>query len=579
VIARHRDDEPASAMPVDGARPRAFLPPALQAGGRAWGLAVQLFAVRSARNWGIGDFTDLAELVGRAAEARASAIGLNPLHALFPEEPERTSPYSPSSRDALNVLYIDAEAIADFAECESAGILRHSPDFEQTLARLRAAPFVDYAGVAAAKLQMFELLYRHFRDRHLSAQDESGRAFRAFQAAAGPALRRFATFHALREHFGSAAPDRIAWHRWPQPFQRAESAEVAAFARDHAERIEFFEYLQWQAEQQLRRCAECAREAGMPIGLYIDIAVGVDGDSAEAWALQDYLVDGWYVGAPPDAWNLKGQNWGIPPPHPQRMRDTACAAFRGTLRANMRFAGAVRIDHILGFMRLFWIPADASPADGAYVRYPLDDLLAVTALESQRARCLIIGEDLGTVPEGLREKLHEAALLSYRLLYFERDETGGFCAPQAWPDQALVAVTTHDLPTLSGYWHGSDIAVKARLGLYPSQERERRDREAREADRRLLVAALRREGLEAELEGTAPVESVYRFLARTPGKLLMVQIEDLLGVPEQMNMPGTVQEYPNWRRKLPLELTALFSDPTVRRTLAAIDAERRAASG
>jgi (1->4)-alpha-D-glucan 1-alpha-D-glucosylmutase len=570
------DDGPAIAeRPLIVAPPRAFLPPTLQRGGRLWGLAVQLFAVRSARNWGIGDFTDLAELVDRAAAAGASAMGLNPLHALFPEEPERASPYSPSSRDFLNILYIDPEAVADFAECKAARDLRQSPEIEQALVALRAAIFVDYAGVAAAKLRIFDLLYRHFRERHLAPEDERGRAFRRFQTNAGPALRRFATFHALREHFAATSPERMAWRRWPEPFRAAHSIEVATFARDNELRIEFFEYLQWQAELQLRLCAERARDAGMPIGLYIDIAVGVDADSADAWALQEYLVDHWTVGAPPDEWNLKGQNWGIPPPHPRRMRQTAYAAFRQTLRANMRFAGAIRVDHILGFMRLFWIPAGANPADGAYVRYPLADMLALTALESQRNRCLIIGEDLGTVPEGLRDKLRDGGLLSYRLLYFEREENGAFCAPPAWPDQALVAVTTHDLPTFPGYWDGTDIELKAHLDLYPSAERERRDRETRQTDRRQLVAALQAEGLDADVNGAAPVESIYRYLARTPGELLMVQPEDLLGVREQMNLPGTVDEYPNWRRKLPLDLAALFVDPGVARTLAAINAEGR----
>jgi (1->4)-alpha-D-glucan 1-alpha-D-glucosylmutase len=567
---------PLAERPLIVAPPRAFLPPALRAGHRLWGLAVQLFAVRSARNWGIGDFTDLAELVDRAAAAGAGAIGLNPLHALFPEEPERASPYSPSSRDFLNILYIDPEVVPDFAECEAAHALRQSPQFEQKLVELRAAAFVDYTGVAAAKLQMFDLLYRYFRERHLSPEDERGQAFRQFQADAGIALRCFATFHALRHHFAASSPEKTAWRQWPEPFQRAASVEVASFARENAVRIEFIEYLQWQAELQLRHCAERARNVGMPIGLYIDIAVGVDADSADAWALQDYFVDSWNVGAPPDEWNLRGQNWGIPPPHPRRMRETAYAAFRQTLRANMRFAGAIRIDHILGFMRLFWIPAGARPADGAYVRYPLPDLLAVTALESERNRCLIIGEDLGTVPEGLRDKLRDGGLLSYRLLYFEREENGAFCTPRAWPDQSLVAVTTHDLPTLPGYWDGTDIELKARLDLYPSAERERRDREMRQTDRQQLVAALRCEGLEADPDGSAPVESVYRYLARTPGELLMVQLEDLLGMREQMNLPGTVEEYPNWRRKLPIDVAALFAEPGVASILAAINAEGRA---
>jgi (1->4)-alpha-D-glucan 1-alpha-D-glucosylmutase len=568
VLAVYCGDIAVASCPVIVAPAQAFLPPFLQDGGRLWGLATQLFGLRSARNWGIGDFTDLAELAEAAAAHGAAAIGLTPLHALFPDQPERCSPYSPSSRCFLNVLYLDPEAMPEFETCEAARALRNAPAFQAELARLRSTALVDYPAVAACKLRVFELLHRHFRERHLAQEDERAAAFRAFQDAGGDRLRLFATFEALHRHF------KAPWHDWPEPFRDPTSPAVTAFAAEHAEHVTYFEYLQWQAECQLLQCQQRARDAGMPIGIYLDIAVGVDRDSAEAWWSQDYLVDGWSIGAPPDNWNLKGQSWGAPPPNAIRMRETAYAALRECLHANMRAAGAVRIDHILGFMRLFWVPEAASAADGAYVRYPLEDMLGIVTLESRRHRCLVIGEDLGTVPEGLREALLDAAILSYRLLYFEQHD-GGFCRPRDWPQQALVAASTHDLSTLPAFWRGDDLELRARLDLYPSPDVSASERQRRIIDRERLVAALAEESLPAMVDGDTPIESIYRFLARTPSHLLMVQPEDLLGVVEPLNVPGTTQEYPNWRRKLPLDVADLFADARITRVAEAINVEGR----
>jgi (1->4)-alpha-D-glucan 1-alpha-D-glucosylmutase len=557
-----------AACPVIVAPAQAFLPPLLQDGGRLWGLATQLFALRSARNWGIGDFTDLAELAEQAAAHGVAAIGLTPLHALFPDDPDRCSPYSPNSRCFLNVLYLDPEAMPDFAACEAAQALRDDPAFKAELERLRSMALVDYPAVAACKLRVFDLLYRHFRDRHLAREDERAATFRAFQDAGGKRLRQFATFEALRAHF------RAPWHTWPEPFCDPDSPAVTTFAADHAERIAYVEYLQWQAQRQLLQCQQRARDCGMPIGIYLDIAVGVDRDSAEAWWSQDYLVDGWSIGAPPDNWNLKGQRWGAPPPNALRMRETAYAALRECLQANMRASGAVRIDHILGFMRLFWVPEAASAADGAYVHYPLEELLGIVTMESQGHRCLVIGEDLGTVPDGLREALLDAGILSYRLLYFEQED-GDFRTSRDWPQQALVAPSTHDLPTLPSFWCGADLDLRARLDLYPSPEIAASERQRWRSDRERLVAALTEEGLPASIDGDAPIESIYRFLARTPSHLLMVQPEDLLGVVDPLNVPGTTNEYPNWRRKLPIDVAGLFADAKVARVAEAINTEGR----
>jgi (1->4)-alpha-D-glucan 1-alpha-D-glucosylmutase len=553
---------------------QAYLPPLLKSGGRVWGLATQLFALRSDRNWGIGDFTDLAELIRHAAAEGIAAIGLTPLHALFFDEPNRCSPYSPSSRSFLNVLYIDPEATREFARCEAAQALRADPEFDRELSRLRSSPHVDYGGVAGCKRRMFDLLYRHFREQHLRRADDYAAAFDRFRQERGKRLRQFATFEALREHFAAEGAS-VSWPSWPESFRDPASPAVADFVARHAERVAFFEYLQWHAHRQLRECQQTALSAGMPIGVYLDIAVGVDRDSAEAWWSQDYLVGGWSIGAPPDNWNLKGQSWGAPPPNATRMRETAYAAIRECLDANMRHAGAIRIDHILGFMRMFWVPEAATAADGAYIRYPLQELLSILALESRRHRCLVIGEDLGTVPDGLHDAMQAAAILSYRLLYFEHAQDGSFRKPADWPQQALAAPSTHDLSTLPAWWRGTDLELRSRLDLYPSPDVAEAERQRRQIDRTRLAEALVAEGLSASPDGDAPVEAIYRFLGRTPSYLLMVQPEDLLGEFEPQNVPGTTSEYPNWRRKLPLSATELLADTTVARVVEAINVEGR----
>lgn len=554
---------------------QAFVPPVLRDGARLWGLATQLFALRSPRNWGMGDFTDLADLIRHAAPQGVAAIGLTPLHALFPDQPDRCSPYSPNSRCFLNVLHIDAEAMPEFAACEGARSLCADPAFKSELDQLRSATLAEYAGVAACKMRMFALLFAHFRERHLAQDDAYAADFRRFQQCGGERLRKFATFEVLRTHFARTKEAGASWHTWPPAFRDPNSAAVGDFAARNADEVTFHEYLQWHAHRQLAGCQAQARKADMPIGIYLDIAVGADRDSAEAWWSQDYLVGGWSIGAPPDNWNLKGQSWGAPPPNASRMRETAYASIRECLQANMRAAGAVRIDHILGFMRLFWVPEAAGAADGAYVRYPLDDLLAIVNLESEAHRCLVIGEDLGTVPDGLREALLSAGILSYRLLYFEHETDGSFRKPKDWPRQALAAASTHDLSTLPAYWRGTDLDLRSRLDLYPSEEVAEAERNRRAADKENLVAALADENLPAELDGDAPVDSVYRFLARTSSCLLMVQPEDLLGITEPQNVPGTTVEYPNWRRKLPLSAAEFFANETVARVVDAINAEGR----
>lgn len=551
---------------------------------RIWGAAAQLYGVRSARNWGIGDFTDLATLIGQWGARGAGIVGVNPLHALFAHAPRRASPYSPSSRLFRNTLYIDVEAVAEFRECTEARALVLSSGFKATLAALRAAPLVDYTGVAAAKRPVLEMLYRHFRKHHLAAGGARAEAFRAYVAAGGKALARHALFEALQENFHRDDAAVWGWPVWPEPYRDPQAPGVACFAADHAERVEFHAYLQWQAELQFAAAGESTRAAGLAIGMYADLAVSVDRGGAEAWANQDLYALGASLGAPPDAFNMKGQDWGLPPMIPGRLRDAAYAPFLATLRANMRHAGALRIDHVMGLARLFWIPAGGQPADGAYVHYPLDDLLGLLALESHRHRCLVIGEDLGTVPDYVREALSANAILSYRVLIFEREATGDFKPPAAYPAQALVTASTHDLPTLAGWWAGADVELRAEQGLLPSETDRAAQAQGRAQDRARLLAALARARLlppgtsadpAAHPELDPPLaRAMQMYLARTPARLHVVQLEDVIGVREQANLPGTTDSHPNWRRKLPLPLEHWPIDERFNALATAIAGER-----
>jgi (1->4)-alpha-D-glucan 1-alpha-D-glucosylmutase len=557
------DGQALASMALAIAPSRCHQPDALQRGARAWGLSVQLYSVRSQRNWGIGDFTDLARVVEIAAGLGADAVGLNPLHALFPDQPERSSPYSPSSRLFLDVLYLDVEALPEFAECDEVRGIVQGETFQTRLAALRRSELVNYPGVARAKLDMLARLYVHFRARHVAGRTDHAREFEAFAAERGEALRQFALFHALESHFRSENARSRGPVEWPDDYRDPSSGAVVAFARAHEVEVDYHAWLQWHCERQLARSAARARELGMAIGLYLDLAVSVAPDGADAWRWRDSFALGVGVGAPPDDFSPKGQDWGLPPFDPSRLREDAYGPFRETLAANMRHAGALRIDHVMSLMRLYWVPAGSSPADGAYVHYPLADLAGLLALESVANRCLVIGEDLGTVPDEVRAVMARLAILSYRLLYFEQDDEGRFKPPSAYPADALVAATTHDLPTLAGWWVAHDLALRDRLNLFPTAALRTRQIAARPRERVELLAALAREGLLPESAADAArvppmsvelATAIEVYLSRTPAKLVMVQPEDVFGQREQANLPGTTHEHPNWCRKLDVPL-------------------------
>lgn len=556
-------------------------PPADPERGRPWGIALQLYGVRSARNWGIGDLGDLARAAALCGDLGADLIAINPLHALYFDAPERTSPYSPSGRCFANPLYLDVEAIADFSACADAVAMVAAPDFQLELNRLRTEELVDYVAVAKLKRAVLTVIYAHFRDRHLANDTARASQFRAFQRAAGAALRRHAVFEVLHETFG----DR----EWPARFRDPDSIAVAEFAHAHGSDIEFHEYLQWLLREQLGKAGDAARASGMRIGLYGDLAVGSDAFGSDVWSTPQAFARNISIGAPADDFNLQGQVWGLPPWLPDHLVDSAYVNYIAALRANMRANGALRIDHVIGLQRLFWVPDGMHAVDGAYVRYPVHDLLAILALESVRAGCVIIGEDLGTVSDEMRGALHDYGLLSYRIVYFSKHWHGdhSFLAPGEYPPQSLVTVSTHDLPTFTGFWTGHDLDMREMLDLFPDAQTRDRLRHERELDRNRLLAALAEANLHPETiteAGTGrPTEefvaAVHRYAARAQSAVMMVQMEDVLGEIEQANVPGTVAEQPNWRRRLHVPLEQWTRHELLQELARELATERRTDAG
>jgi (1->4)-alpha-D-glucan 1-alpha-D-glucosylmutase len=549
---------------------------------RLWGPAIQLYTLRSDRNWGIGDFTDLAGFAAGAAALGADVVGLNPLHALFPSEPALCGPYSPASRNFLNVLYIDPEAIPEFGSCDEARRLVSAPEFQRRLEALRAANFVDYVAVASCKMETLRLLYIEFET---SASKSRRREFDLFVKKGGEELEKLALFYTAQEHFLGAGLVG-GWPAWPAGWHDPDGPAAQALLGAEPGAMRFHCWLQWVAAEQLAAAHRRACEAGMAIGLYMDLAVGSNGGGAETWADQALYATGATVGAPPDPLALQGQDWGIPPMLPDELRERGYEPFVRLLRANMSQGGALRIDHVMCLLRLWWVPRGRPSAEGSYVYYPLDDLMAIVALESQRNRCLVIGEDLGTVPPQIPLAMREHGVYSYRVLFFEKDGER-LRRPAEYPVDALVTVTTHDLPPLASFWEGSDIELRQQLGLYPDPGMADAARQERARDREAILAALAAEGLlppGIETGERAPARmteslagAIQLFLALSPAALMVVQPDDWLLMNTPVNVPGTDREYPNWARKLDASWPALLARDSVRRLAVGIARARREA--
>ncbi len=543
---------------------RVALPPGLD---RAWGWMVQLYALRSSSSWGVGDYADLRTVVDRTAADGGGVVLVNPLHAESPVLPINPSPYSPSSRRFRSPLWLRLEDVPEHDAADD--------DLRARIAALR--PPTDPERVPrdpawTAKVAALELLWPLRREGALAE----------FRRGLGQPLEDFALFCALAERHG------VPWQDWPEPLRRPDGPGIAGARVDLADRIAFWCWLQMLVDEQLAAVAAAA--AGMPLGVVHDLAVGVDAGGADAWALQDALALGTTVGAPPDSFNQKGQDWGLPPWRPDRLRELGFAPYRELVRGVLQHAGGVRIDHVMGLFRLWWVPAGAGPADGTYVSYDADAMLGVLALEAVRAGAVVVGEDLGTVEDRVRSALDEAGVLGSAVLWFERDEQdGSFLPPQRWRASAMASVTTHDLPTAAGFLAEEQVRVRAELGQLgvPAEQERERVREEREA----LLAMLVREGLLAGSgagsgpEGGPPEEVVlamHAALAASPCRVVLAAFGDAVGDLRQPNLPGTVDEYPNWRLPVadgqgrPLGLEELLAHPGVARLADLLDEGTRA---
>jgi 4-alpha-glucanotransferase len=534
---------------------RCWVPASMNEGRRLWGVSAQLYLLRSEANWGIGDFGELRSFVEGLAKSGADVVGLNPLHAMFLDNPEHASPYSPASRLFLNVLYIDVSAAPDFADCKDAMRLIESPEFQKKLQKCRSSELVDYTHITELKLPVLRLLFRHWN----SSASVDRNSFETFRQQRGEALERSGVFHALRQKFASQDPPLRDWRLWPEEYRRPDSPEVAAFAIEHRDEVTFMAWMEWVADLQLASAATAAK--AMEIGLYRDMAVGADIAGVETWANQSAIVSGAHVGAPPDIFNPAGQDWGLPPFSPRALQEEGYRGFIELIRANMRYAGALRIDHVMALQHLYWVPESRSPREGAYVSYPIEDLVGILALESHRNRCMVVGEDLGTVPDGFRERMANANILSYRVLFFEQNaKTGAFRKPEAYPKLSVAVASNHDLPTIRAWWEGSDISLRERLQLFPDPHGADKQQTQRARDRSQLLRALRQQGLLGKNEEPSPdalVPLVHAFLARSCSFLALAQVDDIAGEIDPVNLPGSL-DYPNWRRRLSVTIAELF---------------------
>lgn len=572
VGAPHR--EPVSArLRLIVAPERAWLPPALERGERRAGLSISLYGLRSERNWGCGDFTDLERLAVWVSRSVGGAfILLNPLHAIHNRQPFNTSPYLPNSIFYRNFIYLDVERIEDFAASSWARALRASPRVDEEIRALREAPYVEYERVARLKRVFLKLAFRRFL-RDLAAGSDRAAEFRRFVESEGELLDRYAVYCALDEGMRRRNPEVWTWRQWPAEFQSPDSRAVRCFAARHWRSVLFHKYVQWQIARQLERAQQVAQQAGMSIGLMHDLALATDQFGSDLWAHRAFFVSGCRVGAPPDDFSPNGQDWAFPPPDSERHYEDGYRLFQEMVRRVARGGGALRIDHVMRFFRLYWIPEGATPAQGTYVRDRHEDLLRILALESVRNRLVLVGEDLGTVEPEVRQTLARFGILGYRVFYFEKNAHGDFLRPDEYPRQALVSSTTHDLPTLAGFWSGRDIEARRRAGVLPGEESYRRALEQRRQEKQKILELLhalklvpdhtpRRAEQIPELTGELH-NAIIGLLAMTPCLLLAINQEDLTKDPDQQNLPGTTAQYPNWRHKMRYSLEELENSPQV----------------
>lgn len=549
--------------------------PEIEQGKKLWGPSVQLYCVKSRNNWGVGDFTDLSLLIEKVAERGADFVGLNPIHALYPGNADACSPYSPSSRRWLNVIYIDVQAVTGFKEDKVTQELFNSDEFQSQLRAAREAEHIDYGSVMDMKIRAMKPLYDYFVANELATQSPLAVQFSEFKKTGGESLKQLATFDAIQEHFktqGRYIGDNWGWPVWPEEFQDYGSEAVQRFIETHAELVDFYAYLQFVALLQLEQADAVSKAKGMAMGTYRDLAVGVSEGSTEIWAHKDLYCENASVGAPPDILGPLGQNWGLPPMDPVKLYQQGYQPIIDLFRSNMHACGALRIDHVMALLRLWWVPKGESADAGTYVYYPVDDLLAILALESHLNECTIIGEDLGTVPADIVGKLQENGIHSYKVFLFEQAEDGGYYSPLHYKEQAMATITTHDMPTLIGFWHCKDLEIGQDIGLYRGEELVKSLYADRLNQKQAILDSLHghdsipeQVGRDANFVGMTQDLNfgMQVHMAKGTSALLSLQLEDWLQMDMPVNIPGTSEEYPNWRRKLSTDLEDIFEKPEI----------------
>ena len=580
------DDDVLGSMRLIIAPSSCFKPKVLNAGEKVWGLSVQLYCLRSDHNWGIGDFSDLSFLVEKLAKQGAQFVGLNPIHALYPANADACSPYGPSSRRWLNFIYIDVTTLDGYQQDSTQAVV-NDVSFQQQLQKVRAADWVDYQLVTKLKLDALEKVFEYQNSQYLSKNTKLNKVFKAFVDDGGDSLQTLAVYDALQESLAAQQKPFSGWPVFPKEFSDFHNPAVKTFTKKHAKRVKFFLWLQWQAALQLELANQVAQKSNMSIGLYRDLAVGVSEGSAEIWGNKALYCTEASVGAPPDILGPLGQNWGLPPMDPEKLFEQQYQPIIEMFDANMRATGALRIDHVMALLRLWWVVKGDDAKKGGYVYYPVDDLLAILALESHRHQSLVIGEDLGTVPDEIRTKLADNGVYSYRVFFFEQAPDGGFFSPFHYPEQSMSTLTTHDMPTLAGYWHCDDLTLGKELGIYPTEDILSTLYASRHQNKQSILDTLHgHHSINDEVGRDVHNVNMSKALnfgmqlhmASGSSALLSLQLEDWLEMDKPVNIPGTFNEYPNWRRKLTRNLQDIFNDSSLNELAANLTEARKHAS-
>jgi 4-alpha-glucanotransferase len=531
---------------------------------RIAGLAAQIYGLRSQSDCGIGDLAGVTALAQAAATRQIDALALSPAHALFMADHGHFSPYSPSSRLFYNPLLADAGSVLEKARTDRA---RAAVAMALPLQELEASALIDWRRSGQAKLAVLRNLFDDFTSTDLAHQgSELAADFATFRAVRGDALERHALFEALHAALLQADPRAWSWRDWPTRWRDPHGTAVKGFAQNNKHEVLFHTFLQWIAHRSFAVAQQQARHAGMRIGLIADMAVGISHSGSDAWSGGDDILGDLEIGAPPDLFNLNGQNWGLTTFSPRALQNRGFAPFIDTLRACIQHAGGVRVDHVMGLMRLWVTPRGAASNEGSYLAYPLDDLLRLTALESYRHRAIVIGEDLGTVPSGFRSRMAQVGIYGTSVLWFERDGPS-FVRPTAWPAEAVAMTSTHDLPTVAGWWRATDLKVRAQCGLLRDTARERtaRNRQRKALWRAFLSARVTGGNMPSPAASSRVANAAARFVAATPSQLTLLPLEDALAATSQPNLPGTIDAHPNWRRRYPGKSGTLLDSPAVRR--------------